>query len=228
MFLNFTTLLVTLLLSAVLFGLNITEQNISLQTSYLRPPVSSTGMESNIAILWLCCLTAFSQGFSYYKSQTSYDSPPGNYLDGPTDQEAEFLRLLLSRYGVDSSNYADLDELYGENENSMLSNYEFPLDQEDAGNSMPPSPLPVQEFPGDKVATQEPAKENNVVTTPSTTTTDGLASVPPASREKGQKEYAMLRPPVDNHKKIEHWMKLMNENKLAFDRNAPQNQAPVP
>ncbi|GFR30677.1 uncharacterized protein TNCT_371881 [Trichonephila clavata] len=183
-------------------------------------------MESNIAILCLCCLIALSQGFSYNKPRTSY-SVPGNYLNDPSDQEVEFLRLLLSRYEADSPNYANPDELYGD-ENSLLSNYEFPLDQEDAGNLSPisPSQQPVQEFSEDKVTT-ETSKETNMVTTPSTTTTDGLASVPPASREKGQKEYAMLRPPVDNHKKIEHWMKLMNENKLALDRNGQQYRQPV-
>ncbi|GFT52118.1 uncharacterized protein TNCV_4504921 [Trichonephila clavipes] len=152
--------------------------------------------------------------------------PSGNYLDEPSDQEVEFLRLLLSRYEADSPNYANPNELYGD-ENSLLSNYEFPLDQEDAGNPIPPSQQPVQEFSEDKVTT-ETTKETNMVTTPSTTTTDGLASVPPASREKGQKEYAMLRPPVDNHKKIEHWMKLMNENKLALDRNRQHYRQPRP
>ncbi|PRD24367.1 UNVERIFIED_CONTAM: hypothetical protein NCL1_43982 [Trichonephila clavipes] len=109
-------------------------------------------MESNIAILCLCCLITLSQGFSYYKPRTSYNSPSGNYLDEPSDQEVEFLRLLLSRYEADSPNYANPNELYGD-ENSLLSNYEFPLDQEDAGNPIPPSQQPVQEFSEDKVTT---------------------------------------------------------------------------
>ncbi|CAL1280960.1 unnamed protein product [Larinioides sclopetarius] len=194
-------------------------------------------MELSLIALFLCCLVAFSEGYAHKFS------PKEAGLS--SDQAADFFRLLLSRYEADSSDYQDSEDPFGDDENLMLNNYDFSTDRESNRNLMPNN----YDFPTDKLITenamhpfrqavegyfreqmitQPPRKENEQPNPSTTTAPDGLASIPPASPEKGQKEYAMLRPPVDNHKKIEHWMKFMNENNLAMDINGIQKRKSVP
>ncbi|GIX80314.1 hypothetical protein CEXT_554941, partial [Caerostris extrusa] len=57
-----------------------------------------------------------------------------------------------------------------------------------------------------------------MMTLPSIPSSDGLASIPPVYPGKGQKEYAMLRPPNENNHRAGTIIKIICDQKMAEEK----------
>ncbi|XP_015925845.1 uncharacterized protein [Parasteatoda tepidariorum] len=197
---------------------------------------------SSFLMTWVSTTSQFYQDLS--------DTPD----ETPDEVRDFFRLLLLSRYGGQGApDYPDIEEekpvidpyLYSSGAAKMvpfrqaLQNYvdwkkgSFPY-QQDQLNNRDQSIYESQHMKKNRQNNKEAIINSKTASSTEETTTklqssttsgpDLLASMPPVTPNKGQKEYVMLRPPVDNHRKIEHWMQSMANGIFGMDHHLIQKR----